>query len=784
MLYHYIRIAWRRLKLQKVYTLINVLGLAAGLAITLLIALWIKDESSFDHSFQHHERLAQVMVNQTHEGKIYTGATNAVPTAAALREQHGASFRHVSLVSWSGHQVISQGNTRLGGNSRWVEADFPEMFSLELLKGNRSALKDPSAVLISQSLATALFGQADPLYQIIRLNNSFDCTVAGIYIDFPHNSSFFDTQLLLPWTSSQNWMSTVSDWRNHCTQLYVQLADGVSAEQVSRQISQLPRPHFDNWKEELMLHPLDKAHLYTEFENGQATGGRIQYLWLTGLTGAIVLLLACINFMNLSTASSARRAREVGVRKTMGSLQRQLVGQFLIESVILAFIALLLAILLVSVSLPFFNDLAEKQMTIPWTDHRSWLLLLALTTLTGLVAGSYPAFYLSRFKPVLVLKGIFRAGRLAAMPRKVLVVVQFTVSVVLIIGTLIIFQQLKYARNRPAGYQRAGLITVGLNTPDLQQNSEALRNDLLQTGAVNNLAYSSYSPAHFSSNNSVNWAGKDPNNIVFFRNVSVSFDFGKTIGWDMVAGRDFSSAFATDTMATILNETAARITGFADPIGQTIRFHDKHYTIIGIANDLLTQSPYDPIEPAIFFPDGWKGVMTLRINAGYPIQDALDRIGKVFRKHNPQAPFEYNFVDEAYGRKYAIEEKISKLSGVFAGLAIFISCLGLFGLSAYMAEQRTREIGVRKVMGATVFQLWQLLSRDFLKPVLIAFLLAAPLAFYLLHSWLQQYAYRTPIQWWWFAGTGIVALLIALLTVSYQTIRASLANPVKSLRSE
>ena len=780
---NYLKIAWRNLLRGKAYSLINITGLAVGMTVATLIGLWISNELSFNSYFKNHSHLAQVMLNQTDEGIIYTGGTIAAPVADPLRTQHGDSFESVSLVSFNNSYLLAFGEKKLSARGMWVEPVFTEMFTLTMLQGSREALLDPSTVLLSQSLALALFGDDNPVNRTLRIDNDLNMTVGGVYEDFPHNTTFFSTKMLLPWANSANFINSVTNWRNHNCRLFVQLVDNTRIDAVNENIKSLPTPHIKEWKEEIMLHPLDKLHLYNEFENGKAVNGRIQFVILFGIIGGFVLLLACINFMNLSTARSEKRSREVGIRKAVGSARRQLINQFLVESVMVAGIALVFSMLLTQLSLPFFNILADKQISIPWGNAGFWLLILGFAILSGGISGCYPAFYLSSFRPVRALKGSFKAGYQAIISRKVLVVIQFTVSITLIIGTLVVFRQIQFAQDRPAGYTRSGLISVSVNTPELRNHSEAIRNDLLQSGAVDNVAMSSQSAAHFSNNTSIEWRGKDPGFIIFFRNVNVTPDFGKTIGWTIKEGRDFSRAFATDSGSVVLNETAIQIMGLKNPLEETVKYRGEDFKIVGIVKDMVTQSPYEPIEPTIFFMEGFLGVFTIRINSNLPVRDALSKIEQVFKKYNPDSPFNFSYVNQTFNRKLSNEKHIGNLAGLFTLLAIFISLLGLIGLASFVAEQRTKEISIRKVLGATVLNLWQMLSKDFLILVTLSGLIAVPIAYYFLRDWLQQYAYRTEISWWIFALAGLGGLLLTLLTVSFQAIKAAMANPVKSLRS-
>lgn len=490
--------------------------------------------------------------------------------------------------------------------------------------------------------------------------------------------------------------------------------------------------------------------------------------------------------MNLSTARSEKRAKEVGIRKTVGSLRQQLIKQFLTESIVVAFLALIIALVLVLALLPFFNGLSDKAIRLPGGNLFFWLFILAFTLFTGILSGSYPAFYLSGFDPIKVLKGTFRVGRFAALPRKILVVIQFSISIALIIGTIIVYRQIQYARDRPVGYTREGLITVMMNTPDLYGHYDPLRSDLIATGMVENMAESSSPSTDVWSNNiGFSWQGKDPNSLPLFGTLGVTQDFGNTINWKIKEGRDFSRSFATDSSAMILNESAVKLTGLKDVVGQIIKWDTTHYKVVGVVKDMVMESPYEPVKPTIFVMNpGWANVVTVRIKPTKPMREALAKIETIFRRYNPSAPFEYKFTDAEYANKFSDEKRIGDLATFFAVLAVFISCLGLFGLASFVAEQRTKEIGVRKVLGASVFNLWQMLSKDFVNLVIISCSIAIPVAWFFLHQWLQKYPYRTDISWWIFVIAAFGAMLITLLTVSYQAIKAALMNPVNSLRTE
>jgi putative ABC transport system permease protein len=786
MLKNYIRIAWRNLVKNRSSSIINIAGLATGMAIALVIGLWISDELSFDHYHTRHSRIAQGMVIQSMRGETYVGDVVSMPMGQALRTQYKDLFTRTALTYGGNDHLIGYGDKKLTVPAIWAQKELPEIFTFHMLKGAIKAADDPSTALISRSLATALFGNDNPINKDIEINNSLHMRVGGVYDDLPRNTTFAGVKLVMPWYNKENtYRNTNTKWDDHNGRLYVEMNDGITAEQATSRIRKLPTPNITGWKEECMVYPLDKAHLYNEFKQGKTAGGRIQFVWLFGIIGSFVLLLACINFMNLSTARSEKRAKEVGIRKTMGSLKRQLIAQFLSESILVAFLAFILSITLTQLSLPFFNAVAAKEMVLPWGKIFFWLMALGFVLFTGILAGSYPAFYLSRFDPIQVLKGTFRAGRSASMPRKVLVVLQFTVSLTLIIGTVIVFRQIGFAKDRPVGYTREGLVFVNMNTPGLTDHYDAIRQDLLQQGLVENVTASSMKPTGFNNNNGLDWRGKRPDQgSVWFRNVNVDWDFGKTVGWHVLQGRDFSHAFTTDSSSMILNEAAAKVIGIPNPIGETMKFFGKNYKVVGVVNDMVTNSPYDKIEAAIFLGDGYHSYIIARIRQGLATSQAIAGMESVFKKYNPGNPFVYNFIDEDYTHKFESEVRIGHLSTVFTSLAIFISCIGLFGLASFVAEQRTKEIGVRKVLGAGVLTLWGLLSKDFMKLVVLSFCISMPLAYFAMNKWLQGYEYHTAISWWIFAASGLGILMVTLLTVSFQSLKAANMNPSKSLRAE
>ncbi|QRQ99789.1 ABC transporter permease [Dyadobacter sandarakinus] len=798
MLRTYITIAFRNLAKNRTYSAINIVGLSVGMTTAILIGLWMWDELSYNQYHHHYDRIARVMQHQSYNGTTSTTLATPLPMRAALQSEHAGEFTHIASSSWTEDHILSAGEKKISRKGNCVEPDFPSMMSLRIIKGTATGLDNPSSALLSASVAEALFGGEDPINKTIRVDSKDYFKVTGIYEDLPYNTEFRDVTFLLPWKyflAETPWVKrSETNWSNNSFLLLVQIAPNTTFEKVSAKIEKIKARHAKEearFDPKAFLHPMSRWHLHSEWENGAAVRGRIQFVWLFGIIGGFVLLLACINFMNLSTARSQKRAKEVGVRKAVGSRRSQLIAQFLSESIMVAMFAFVLGLLMVQVLLPWFNHIADKQITFPWGDHQSWLIGLGFTFVTGILAGSYPALYLSGFRPVKVLTGAgaslrMQAGRFAALSRQTLVIVQFTVSITLVIGTLVVLGQIRHAKNRPVGFDRSGLLSVDMNTPDLLATSRAFRHDLLQTGAAINLAKSSSPAAEvWSSDASFSWPGKDPAQLGDLGTVGITHEYGRTVNWQIREGRDFSPDFPTDSLAMVINESAARFMGLKEAVGTRVQWNGAAYTIIGVVHDIITGSPFMPVQPAVFMlREDWASFIHIRLNPALTAADAISKLEPVFKKYNPGSPFEYKFASEEYDRKFRTEERIGQLATTFASLAIFISCLGLFGLASFFAEQRRKEIGIRKVLGASVASLWKMLSKDFLILVTIACLVAMPIAYYVMHDWLQHYTYRITISWWIFAVTIFGAMVITLITVSFQAVKAALLNPVKSLQNE
>jgi putative ABC transport system permease protein len=791
MLKTYFKIAWRAICKNKLHLFVNIAGLATGMSVAILIGLWIFDELSFDKYYKNHARIAQVMQNQTNNGEVQTMPNEPFPLGEEFKKSYGSDFKYVSM-SAGGNSMLASGEKKLTRNGAFFQPEAIEMLDLRMIRGNRSGLNDPSSIMLSESVAKSLFGDANPMNQVMKIDDKMNVKVTGVYEDQPSNSTFSNVTFIAPWalfvnTNAQFFNGLKNNWGRSAFLTYVQIADNADMAKVSEKIRKLKinkAPEEATHKPELFLHPMSKWHLYADFKNGVNIGGRIEFVWIFGIIGVFVLLLACINFMNLSTAQSEKRSMEVGIRKTFGSLRSQLILQFLSESLIIVAFAFILSLVVVLLALPFFNELADKKMAVLWSNPVFWIAILSFSAITGLISGSYPALYLSSFKPVKVLNRTFKINSLAAIPRKILVVVQFTVSIVLIIGTIIVFRQIQFAKNRPMGYNVNGLVAMRITTDDIHKEFNVVQDELKNNGAIVSMAESAApTTAVWGGAGGLDWRGKDPNLGVVFPISDMSVDFGKTIGWQFIAGRDFTKGVASDSSGFVINETAAKYMGFKNPTGETITWNGAPFQVVGVIKDMVVESPYEPVQPSIFHLSSGPGnIILVKLNPEISAAEALRKIESAFKKYNPSQPFDYQFVDEEYGRKFIKEERIGKLAGSFAVIAIFISCLGLFAMASFMTENRIKEIGIRKILGASIFNLWSLLSKDFIALVLCSILIAFPISFMVMRNWIQKYQYRSEISWWTFVAAGMSAILITLLTVSYKCIKAATMNPMKSLR--
>ncbi|WP_420603609.1 FtsX-like permease family protein [Flagellimonas sp.] len=799
MLKNYLKIAWRNLTKNKGYTIINVGGLALGMAVTLIIGLWMEDELTHNDYFKNRDKIAQIMQSQTFNGEINTWSAIPRPLEKALRDGYMDNFEHLVMSSWQNSQYLKYEETSISRQGNFMQRKAPEMLNLNILKGEKDGIREINSIMLSEETANTLFGNEDPIGKVIKVNSQFDMMVTAVYEDIPFNNSFSNLDYLMPWDkyiTTQEWIKKAEDsWGNNSFQMFIQIVGNTSMTKVEQTIKDVKKNASEETLEynpQLHLLPMGDWHLRSNYENGKQTGGRIKNVWLFGIIGAFVLLLACINFMNLSTARSEKRSKEVGIRKSIGSQRSQLINQFLGESFLVVVFAFVVALLIVLISLNGFNELARKEITFPWVNPVFWIASVVFILFTSLLAGSYPALYLSSFRPVDVLKGTFKAGKHASMPRKILVVFQFTVSVAFIIGTVIVMQQINHAKNRPVGYDKEGLVQVPVMSQDFEGKFELMRDKFIGSGAVVAMSSASSPTTSVWSNwSGFKWEGKPEGFQEDFAWTQVSPEYAKSLNLKIVEGRDFSREMATDSNAVLINEAAKKYMGLTNPIGKFLMDTAEEdprppLKIIGVVQDIIVQSPYEPVKQAVYEFDkhGNATYYNLRLNPKQSASKNLAIIERIFIEQFPNIPFQYDFIDEEYGQKFAAEERIGTLSGIFTALAILISCLGLFGLTSFVAEQRTKEIGVRKVLGASVFNVWNMLSKDFLKLVTVSCFIAIPISYYVMNGWLQEYPYRVILEWWIFALAMLGAMGVTVLTVSFQAIRAARANPVKSLRME
>ena len=787
MLHNYLKIAIRNLLRNKGFSAINIGGLAIGMASALLILLWVHDELGFDRWYPNTARLYKLYNRDNFQGNIVAWPNTPKPLAPYI----GKDFATVENVTRYRNVVflLTSGETRLNAGGAFADSGFIKMFGLPLLKGDPGhALNTPGGIVLTQKLAKTLFGDSDPMGKTIRMDSNNNFTVTAVLKDLPGNTSF-DFDYLLPWSFMMATTHDNDQWGTNSVYTFVLLKPGASQAAFDRQIKNIIIDHSGHKEtSEVFTQPVSRLHLYSKSENGALVGDRIQFVRLFILIAVFILLIACINFMNLSTARSEKRAREVGIRKVVGAVRGYLIGQFIGESILIAGLSFALALLLTDLTLDPFNQLVGKQLVIEFNNPAWWAFALGFVAFTGLLAGSYPAFYLSGFQPVKVLKGAFRKVNALISTRKVLVVLQFTFAIILIVATLVVHRQISYAQDRDSGYNRNHLVYT-FNQGELPQHYEAIKQELLGSGTVLSMN-KSLNPItqHWSDGWGYSWEGCTPADThLDFITLSTDADFLKTMGATLISGRDINLyQYATDSSAVILNATAARLMRIKDPIGMTIHPDDgSSYHVVGVIKDFILESPYDNIAPMMIFGSSQLfRVIHMKLNPNWPAAANMAQLEKVFKKYNPQYPASFTFVDDSYAGKFKAEQQIGTLAALFGGLTIFISCLGLFALAAYMAENRIREISVRKVLGASVTGITTMLAKDFVWLVLIAFLVATPVAWWIMHKWLVNYSYRIPIGWDIFALSGGLALFIAVATVSYQAVRAAIANPVKALRSE
>jgi putative ABC transport system permease protein len=782
MLKNYWKIAIRNLVRNKLHSVINITGLALGMAAATILLLNIQYGLSIDQFHEKKAHLFEAYNKGIINGQLICWNTTASPLGPVLKSI--PEIKNVARIR-GGDNLFQYADKKIQTTGFFTDPAFLTMFSFPLVTGDAtSALKDPNDVVITQQLATRLFGDQDPMNKTITTPAGDNFIVTGVLKDLPTNTQF-KFEYLLP----LSWLRNPGGWLQQNTFTWVELTPGANLDAVNKKIGNvIPRDNAaaqSQDKDPVFLYPLTKAYLENHFENGRPAGGNIDNLKMLGGLAAIILLIACINFMNLSTARSEKRGREVGIRKVIGALRSSLIGQFISESIFMALLAGLIALALVQLTIPYFNNLTHTELTLPGQSPLFWISAIGFVIFTGMLAGSYPAFYLSSFRPIKVLKGVFQNSNALVAPRKVLVVVQFVFSIFLINFTLIYQKQVHHELSREIGYATQDLVYHPLNR-DLRKSYSAVKNELLTTGVASSVSESSTIVSQVDAEESgLKWAGMDPKANPAFVLMAENGGFIQTSGLSLIAGRDLDiERYPGDTLSCVINEASVKVLGFKNPIGSIIQDDDQRWKIVGVVKDFLAGSANENYKPVLIKGGVGDGYIDIRISHNRPFGDNVQLAENILKKYNPAYITDLRFVDKDYKAKFQQAQNVAMLINTFTFIAIFVSCMGLLGLAAYTTENRTREIGIRKVLGSSVAGIVSLLARDFVKLIAISIVIASPPAWLCMQSYLRMFAYRTSVNGWVLAASGAAALLLALVTIGFQVTRAALQNPVKNLRTD
>jgi putative ABC transport system permease protein len=776
------------------FSFISIGSLSIGISVFILITLWIHNELTFNRYHSNYNSIAKVMRNEMVSDGIYTSDILTTGMGTLLKTSYGDQFERIALVRANiEERIFASGENKFTEKGYFVQPDGPSLLSLNMLQGRIDGLNDINSILLSRSMAVKLFGSASPIGQVVQMDARSDMKVTGVFEDLPANSEYAEARYFAPLDKFLEGWSNLNIWDNYNMYLLVQLKPKGDFGQVSSVIRHAIKQYDPTTKSEFFLHPMSRWHLHSKFENGvPVMSTRLEILLLLGSIGFLVLMLACINYLNLSTAASEKKSKEMGIRKTLGSGRYQLIAQLLGETFFATIAAFVVALFATALILPWFRSVSGKELHILWDNYLFWLISLAFIIIVGLLTGSYPAIYLSSFKPIHALAGISQKSRIGVITREILVIFQFVISIALIISSLIIYKQIEYSKDRPVGFSSGGLITLYMNTPDYKGKFLIIREELKKTGVIKEIAAANYpvlSTKGWSPD--YQWRDKPADYSPSFNTLQVTFEYGNTLGLEFVSGRDFRRDFQSDLTGLVISESAQKLMGMHSAVGEVVTRSSgnpaapRTYTIIGVVKDIVRGSPYEPATPVVMMagPDDLRWLI-MRINPEVSAGMALPKIKEVLGRIVPSSPFDYHFIDDQYNAKFLEEERMGKLALFFTIMAILISCMGMLGLAVFMAEKRTKEIGIRRVNGAKIEEIVSMLNRDFVKSVAVAFVIATPLAWIVMHEWLANYTYKTELSWWIFALAGLLALVIALFTVSWQSWKAATRNPVEALRYE
>lgn len=783
----FLKTALRNFKRNPLNTAINILGLALGFTVALVSTLWVLKQFSFDKHYSNYRHIYQVMMTGTFNNEKSTDRSTPIPLVKTIASDFKNEMPDAALVTNMESNNIKVGDKKLNAPGFYAMGKFAELFSFESSQGNSTTPNTPSTIIVSESLAKRLFDKTDVIGKTLQLNGKEQYTIQGVYKDIPENNTFYGLDYVLPFVDYLAKNQDIEEsWSNCYFSTFARIDNPAFVSSLENKLTNIINKKLTDIKPEILLHPMSKWHLYDSFKNGKNVGGQIQYVWMFAWISVFIILLASINFINLSTARSLKRGKEIGVLKSVGVNRRQLIAGFLVESTLAVCGAFLIAVLLATLLLPWINTITNTTLHVPFTRIQFYLYSFLGIFSVGILAGIYPALFLSSFNPILALKGKMNIGKRGFNTRKGMVIVQFAISIFLMIATYLVIKQLHYTKDRPIGYKSSNLVNITSSNPTIVKNFDVLRKELIEQRLIQDAALSSNFVNRLSlTGGGFNWQGNDSKDGAIMGIFTVDDNFAETVQWNFIKGRNFSKDYKTDSTGVILNEAAARFMGVIDLNSKQLSRAGIDYHIVGIIKNTLSESPFKSITPTAYFLKFLpKNKITLQLNEGRDLKQDLKAIATTFNRIDPDLTFDYAFTDQEYAREFQQMEMIKSLTSIFTGLAILISCLGLYALVAFLTEQREKEIGIRKVLGASELGLWRLLCTEYVWLTLIGFLVAAPLAYLLMESWLENYVYRISITWTVFAATGLTALVITLLTVSYQAIKATWANPVKTLRSE